>query len=364
MSTLNETALSAKEENNSYTVTFNSIIGRIVENKPPKVPEGNYYSQPLVNSLKVKRNIKVYDNLWVKGKNNTEGSMWSRKCQKISNLSIDFKDADYERLINEDIRDVYFNEEPWLIFPEPRFGQPVPEGRTLPENFIRRIRYGCNRLLERTNQIDFGVYSYLPIRNYFAPVKYNANKIANITDYLNWRSFNRRMTYGRTDKGKIDYSSGLSDLVTTVYPSLYTFYDLKNKDILNEHKAYINYNLEEAFRYKRPVKAFVWPRYHDSNKTLKHSFIPLPLWETYLEEICKNGADLVLWDWYGWVQRSSDIFITHSEDSPVQLLENLSDATLPYVSVLKCKIEDVWTNAYYKYVDIALKVAAKYSRIS
>lgn len=117
----------------------------------------------------------------------------------------------------------------------------------------------------------FGLYSILPQRDYWSVV--NGDSAA----LRAWRSCNARLT-------------PLSHKVDVVFPSLYTFYD----DSIGWEK-YARANLREARRYGKPVIAFLWPEFHDSNATLRGKFLSGAFWRKELE-LCRAEADgIVVW---------------------------------------------------------------------
>jgi hypothetical protein len=91
----------------------------------------------------------------------------------------------------------------------------------------------------------------------------------------------------------------LAEHVDAVFPSLYAFYD-----DLEAWKSYARQTLIEARRYGKPVYAFVWPEFHDSNLALRGREVPRAFWRAELD-LCAELADgIVLWG--GWQRRWSD----------------------------------------------------------
>jgi hypothetical protein len=68
-----------------------------------------------------------------------------------------------------------------------------------------------------------------------------------------------------------DHLRGLVSSLDVSLPSLYTFYDYQPGWV-----TYAIANIMEARRMNpgKPVFAFLWPQYHDSNKELKGKYIP------------------------------------------------------------------------------------------
>ncbi|MBN1927161.1 MAG: hypothetical protein JW798_15115 [Prolixibacteraceae bacterium] len=126
---------------------------------------------------------------------------------------------------------------------------------------------------ERENE-KFGFYGELPQRDYWSALKGEG------TGYENWVKGNFRL-------------KELAEHVDAVFPSLYTFYN----DPENWEK-YAIANLREAKKYGKPVYAFLWPIYHDSNAELKGTHIDGQFWHKQLD-VCKQYADGVV-IWGGW----------------------------------------------------------------
>jgi hypothetical protein len=85
----------------------------------------------------------------------------------------------------------------------------------------------------------------------------------------------------------------LAQKVDAVFPSLYTYYD----DI-EGWKTYARMTLEETRRFKKPVYAFLWPQFHDSNEKIRGQYLPVGFWRAELE-LCYQMADgIVIWG--GW----------------------------------------------------------------
>lgn len=123
--------------------------------------------------------------------------------------------------------------------------------------------------------IKYGYYSCLPLRDYWAPVKNDAEKIKK------WKEAN-------------DYLKPLADSVGVICPSLYTFYP--------NREAWLKYakaNIAEAKRIAngKPIYVYIWPKYHNSNKRDGKKFIEGDFWKLQLETIYNSGVDgIIIWD--------------------------------------------------------------------
>ena len=123
--------------------------------------------------------------------------------------------------------------------------------------------------------LHLGFYGLLPGITYWPLLRHDGA-------YGQWREVNRKL-------------DALADHVDAVFPSLYTFYA-----DLDGWKNYARQTLIEARRYRKPVYAFLWPEFHDSNPTLGGHLVPRTFWRAELE-LCAELADgVVLWG--GWKQ--------------------------------------------------------------
>jgi hypothetical protein len=84
----------------------------------------------------------------------------------------------------------------------------------------------------------------------------------------------------------------LADASDVLFPSLYTFYEDRHG-----WQRYAVANLAEARRLARgrPVYAFLWPRYHDSNRTLGRRLIPADYWRLQLDTAARHADGAVIW---------------------------------------------------------------------
>ena len=141
-------------------------------------------------------------------------------------------------------------------------------------------RYNAVVALVREEQpsLKFGYYGIVPHNDY-------------------WRA-----TKPREDKGHREWvreNSRLKEIargVDVIFPSLYPFYpDPKGWE------KYAIENLKEARTYGKPVYAFIWPEYHDSNRIYKGQQIPPDFWRLQLETCYKYADGIVIWG--GWQKR-------------------------------------------------------------
>ncbi len=127
-------------------------------------------------------------------------------------------------------------------------------------------------------RLRLGLYGLLPLREYWGALDRagGARRAA-------WDDDNRRL-------------APLADSVDALYPSLYTFYE----DV-EGWVAYARANIEaaRAIANGRPVLAFVWPQFHDSNRALGHAFLPAAYWRVQLETLQRHADGVVIWGGWG-----------------------------------------------------------------
>lgn len=136
-------------------------------------------------------------------------------------------------------------------------------------------------LLSRVRQTGVqglvGYYGAPPIRDYWRAIGLPSSQ-----NYLAWQAENNLL-------------QPLANAVDVLFPSIYTFY--------NDQAGWTKYaiaNLSEARRLAggKPVYAFIWPQFHDSNKTLGLQPIPGEFWALQLRTVAQYSDGVVIWG--GW----------------------------------------------------------------
>lgn len=124
--------------------------------------------------------------------------------------------------------------------------------------------------------VRMGFYSMFPVRDYWRAIK---NK--DTPDYQAWWKQNT-----------IEASREWVRKVDAVFPSLYTFY--KDQD---GWQLYAERNLEAARLANKPIYAYIWPYYHDSNEALKFTYIGDDYLRMQIQFVLDNADGVVLWSW-------------------------------------------------------------------
>ncbi|HTU65466.1 MAG TPA: hypothetical protein VMF52_05940 [Steroidobacteraceae bacterium] len=162
----------------------------------------------------------------------------------------------------------YLDVEHWCLFEQP---DAVIDANL--EKFVRLATV----VRRAAPGLTFGYYGVLPEIVYWPIVQPVGNQLEV------WRATNRR-------------ARAIAPHVDVIFPSLYTFY----ADVAGWEK-YAAETLREARQYGKPVYAFLWPEFHDSNKLLGGRNVPADYWRRELE-LCRQYADGVV-IWGGWQKR-------------------------------------------------------------
>lgn len=133
-----------------------------------------------------------------------------------------------------------------------------------------------------TVDTKIGYFGVIPIPDYWRAFQSQGKH-----ESLQWRSENSRI-------------ASLVDFVDFLCPVVYTFYA--------NRAGWVKYaiaQMKEARRLARgkPVYAFIWPQYHESNKLLGKNFIAADYWRLELETVYKYADGAIIWG--GWSSNDS-----------------------------------------------------------
>lgn len=142
--------------------------------------------------------------------------------------------------------------------------------------------------------LKVGFYGVVPKRNYFGAIK-----SVDGNEHRRWLASN-------------DVGQKIADSVDILFPSLYTFYPDEDRWMLFAQRQ-----VQEAKRLAphKPVIAFIWPRYHESNYLLGGRYIGKHFLYHQLDVLSKIADGVIVWD------KADD-----------------------------CKLSDVWRRDFYDYV--------------
>ncbi len=123
-----------------------------------------------------------------------------------------------------------------------------------------------------------GYYATVPIPDYWRAFKDQTS-----AEYLSWQRDNDRL-------------HPLVGEMNALFPSIYTFYA--------DRSGWVTYavaQIREARRHAngKPVYAFIWPQYHESNTLLGGRFLDADYWELELLTLKQHADGVVIWGGWG-----------------------------------------------------------------
>ncbi len=126
--------------------------------------------------------------------------------------------------------------------------------------------------------VPFGVYGTVPVRDYWRAIRDPAS-----TEFRSWQQDN-------------DQLEKISDQVDVLFPSVYTFYP--------DRQGWVTYAIAQIAEAKRkakgkPVYAFLWPQFHESNRVLGLRPLDPDYWELQLNTVYQHADGVVIWGGWG-----------------------------------------------------------------
>ena len=123
-----------------------------------------------------------------------------------------------------------------------------------------------------------GYYGAPPLRDYWRAISPPTSK--------EWQSYS----------GDNDRLQPLAGAVDILFPALYTFY--------TDQGGWVRYaygQIAEARRCAsgKPVYVFLWPQYHDSNRSLAGTYLPADYWRLQLETAKQYADGIIIWGGWG-----------------------------------------------------------------
>lgn len=123
-----------------------------------------------------------------------------------------------------------------------------------------------------------GLYGTVPVPDYWRAIRDPSS-----ADYRAWQQDNDRL-------------GPIVAQVDALFPSIYTFYPDRQGWVV-----YAVAQMREARRKAngKPVYAFLWPHYHESNALLRHQPIDPDYWELQLRTVYAHADGVVIWGGWG-----------------------------------------------------------------
>ncbi len=146
------------------------------------------------------------------------------------------------------------------------------------QNSLKKYMTVLQWFKEAAPELEVGYYGAPPLRDYWRAIRPPASK--------EWQSYS----------GDNDRLRPLAEAVDALFPSLYTFYP--------DQGGWVRFaygQIAEARRYgnSKPVFAFLWPQYHDSNRALVGTYLPADYWRLELETAKQYADGIILWGGWG-----------------------------------------------------------------
>lgn len=136
---------------------------------------------------------------------------------------------------------------------------------------ISKLQQVVDALRRGLPGIKLGFYGVFPERQYWV---FNRNLAGEMAAYQ------QRNAQWKPLAAKVDF----------VVPSLYTFYTDRAGWV-----RYANGMIDAARIYGKPVYPFIWPQYHDSNATLRWTYIEADFWTLQLQTVYGRADGFDLW---------------------------------------------------------------------
>lgn len=156
-------------------------------------------------------------------------------------------------------------------------GYPLTGDATTVNASISKMKTLVTMFRNAAPHRPLGFYGVPPLRDYWSAITQNPQN----PKFHAWQQANNQL-------------AALEQQVDVLLPSLYTFYD----DPAGWQKASIAQICEARRISKKPVIAFLWPEYHDSNQKLRGQFLPPQDWQAELEAMWRYADGIVIWG--GW----------------------------------------------------------------
>ena len=163
---------------------------------------------------------------------------------------------------------------------------------------INKLAEVVDTIKEVNPNVVVGIYSMMPVRDYFTPVNYGYDS----PQFDAWAASNARL-------------QELADHVDIIVPSVYTFYPDYNADgtpRIWERDRWVQYataNLLQARQYGKPVVSYIWPLYHGGGGSTDPSapdyrywkFQPIgaEFWDVILETVYQYSDSTAVFEYLG-----------------------------------------------------------------
>lgn len=195
----------------------------------------------------------------------------------------------------------------WRFWPGPASSQPIPA-----EDVVRKLA-GEHRAAAQPLVIDIERW---PLKGNAADVQSTVSRFSSVLSWVKseipsvriglygtvplpdyWRAIREpRSAEYRSWQQDNDRLGPIVAQVDALFPSIYTFYPDRQGWVV-----YAVAQMREARRKAngKPVYAFLWPHYHESNVLLRHQPIDPDYWELQLRTVYAHADGVVIWGGWG-----------------------------------------------------------------
>lgn len=146
------------------------------------------------------------------------------------------------------------------------------------QSTVRKFLLVLSWVEDEAPSVAFGVYGTVPVPDYWRAIRDPAS-----AEFQSWQQDN-------------DSLERISDRVDALFPSIYTFYP--------DRQGWVTYAIAQMAEARRkakgkPVYAFLWPQYHESNTLLSHQPLDPDYWELQLKTVAQHADGAVIWGGWG-----------------------------------------------------------------
>lgn len=146
------------------------------------------------------------------------------------------------------------------------------------QSTVRKFLLVLSWVEDEAPSVAFGVYGTVPVPDYWRAIRDPAS-----AEFQSWQQDNDRL-------------ERISDRVDALFPSIYTFY--------LDRQGWVTYAIAQIAEAKRkakgkPVYAFLWPQFHESNRLLGNRPLDQDYWELELNTVYQHADGVVIWGGWG-----------------------------------------------------------------
>jgi hypothetical protein len=139
---------------------------------------------------------------------------------------------------------------------------------------VEKLVSVLSRMKDQAPNVSIGLYGTVPIRDYWQAIRGPGSK-----EYQAWQRENDRL-------------DRIADRIDVLFPSIYTFYP--------DQQGWVTYAVAQLAEARRkangkPVYAFLWPQYHNSNSKLGLQPVEPDYWELQLNTVYQHADGVVIW---------------------------------------------------------------------